>query len=109
MNDGEIKLISRTPTITRDRRGQVVYNETSVSVVCDVVPVSRDEFFNGAQVGIEPAYQFNINPIEYNGQKIVEYNGRRFSVYRIYETGPDTLELYVEYTAGINGGADDDS
>lgn len=109
MFDNECKLISKVPTVSRDRRGQVVYNETAVSVLCDVVPIARDEFFNGAQVGINPEFEFRINPIEYSGQKIIEYQGRRFSIYRTYEAAADSLELYAEYVTGLNGGVDDDS
>lgn len=109
MYDGEIKLISKIATVARDRRGQIVYSETATPIMCEVVPIARDEFFNGAQVGINPEFEFKINPVEYSGQKIIEYNGRRFSVYRSYQAGPDTLELYAEFVAGINGGGNDES
>jgi SPP1 family predicted phage head-tail adaptor len=109
MFDNELKLISRTPTTMRDSRGQVIYTEKSETALCEVVPIARDEFFNGAQVGLNPEYEFKINPIEYSGQKILEFEGRRFSIYRTYQPAPDTLELYAEYTVGLNGGEDDDS
>lgn len=104
MFDETIVLISRTPTAARDPRGQIIYSETRAATLCEVVPVSRSEFFNGAQSGINPEYEFRINPIEYNGEKIVEYKGRRFSIYRTYQTDADTLEIYAEYVTGLNGG-----
>jgi len=108
MSDNVIKLISRSPS-GRDRRGQIIYTETAATTLCEVVPLSRDEFFNGAQVGINAEIEFKINPAEYGGQKVVEYQGRRYSVYRSYEASPDELELYTEYVTGLNGGANDDS
>lgn len=107
MFDSEIKLISRTPT-GRDNRGQVIYSEQAGTVLCEAVPVSRDEYFKGAEIGINPEYLFKINPCEYAGETIIEFEGRRFSIYRKYRTGPDELELYAEYTTGINGGPSDD-
>lgn len=109
MFDNEIKLINRTPA-GRDRRGQVIYNETSRATLCEVVPVSRDEYFRGSENGISPEFEFKINPIEYNREKIVEFEGRRYSIYRTYQTSPDELEIYAEFVPGLSsGGSDDDS
>ena len=108
MYNDVLTLISRTPTKNRGPRAQVIYTETKHDTVCEVLPVSRDEYFRGAQVGINPEHEFKVNPIEYNNEKIVEYRGRRFSIYRIYEASPDELELYCEYVPGLNGGANDD-
>lgn len=108
MFNNEIKLVNRTPS-GRDARGQVVYTEEIRAALCEVVPISRDEYFRGAQVGINAEFKFLINPCEYNHEKVVEFNGRRYSVYREYETGPDELELYVEFVPGLNGGANNDS
>lgn len=109
MFDDELKLVSRTPTKNRGPRGQVLYTEEKRAVMCEVFPVSRDEYFRGAENGINPEFEFKINPIEYNGEKIAEYDGRRFSIYRIYKASPDTLELYAEFVPGLNGGSPDDN
>ena len=73
MYDNELKLISRSPA-GRDRRGQVIYSETSRATLCEVVPISRDEYFRGAENGINAEFEFKINPIEYNHEKIVEFD-----------------------------------
>lgn len=105
MYDNEITLVSRSPS-GRDPRGQVIYTETTATILCEVVPLSRDEYFRGAQIGLNAEFEFRINPCEYNGEKIVEFEGRRFSIYRTYQSAPDTLEIYAEYTPGANGGDD---
>lgn len=103
----EIKLVSRKP-IGRDRRAQVIYSEKETTVLCEVVSLSRSEYFEAAEAGINAEFEFLINPAEYNGELVVEYNGRRYKVYRIYEVSSDTLEIYCEYQAALNGGDYDD-
>lgn len=105
MYDNEIKLITRTPR-GRDKRGQVIYSEKSRATLCEVVPITRDEYFRGAENGIGAEYEFKVNPIEYNHEKIVEYEGRRYSIYRTYQPTADTLELYVEFVPGVAVGGD---
>ena len=39
----------------------------------------------------------------YAGEQIVEYQGRRYGVYRTYQAKTDELELYVERKGGTNG------
>lgn len=43
---------------------------------------------------------------DYNGEKLVEYNGETYAVYRTYLAKNDTIELYVERKGGTNGTAD---
>lgn len=103
----EIKLVARKPT-GRDRRAQVIYTEEETTVLCEVVSLSRTEYFEAAASGINAEYEFKINPAEYNGELIVSYKDRRYKVYRTYEPDSDTLELYCEYQASLNGGDYDD-
>jgi hypothetical protein len=37
---------------------------------------------------------------DYQGELAVEYNGIRFSVYRIYRATSDKMELYAQREAG---------
>ena len=107
MTYSEIKLVSRKP-VGRDRRAQVIYSEKETTVLCEVVSLSRSEYFDAAEAGINAEFQFNINPVEYNGELVVEYKNRRYKIYRTYESDSETLELYCEYQAALNGGVYDD-
>ena len=40
---------------------------------------------------------------DYNGEKLLSYNGQTYSVYRTYQGKNDTIELYVERKGGTNG------
>jgi hypothetical protein len=37
---------------------------------------------------------------DYAGEKIVEYNGTRYTIYRTYQARNDLIELYVERREG---------
>lgn len=72
-------------------------------VYCQVDSVTRTEFFDGGQNGLNPEYRFTMFFGDYNGERIVIYNGVYYAVYRVFHSRTDELELYVERRAGNNG------
>ena len=79
--------------------------ETSSEVFCDVRSITRTEWFEAGRSGIEhPSFIFIMNRNEYEGQKIVEYNGQRYGVYRTYAGRNEDLELYCEAKGGLHDG-----
>lgn len=67
--------------------------------------VNRSEFFSAGQVGMRPDYRFIVNPIEYEGESVCEWNGKRYAIYRTYHVpGTDDLELYVQRKVGVLNG-----
>ena len=55
------------------------------TVFCDMQSVKETEFFRAAERGVNALYTAVIHSYEYSGEKIVEYNGVDYSVYRSYE------------------------
>ena len=94
-----IKLISRT--YTQDGILQYVPEETEKQVFCNVRSISRAEWFDAGRSGTKPEYVFTVFAPDYNEEKIVEYNGRRYGVFRTYRGRNETLELHVEAKGGI--------
>ena len=77
--------------------------ETKKEVYCKVSSVTRAEFFGGGRAGLNPDHQFSICAADYNGEQIIEYDGDRYSVYRVYHVpGTDYLEMYTERKGGTN-------
>lgn len=61
--------------------------ETEISrtpVLCEVLSVTRSEFFAGAQAGMQPEMVFVINKYDYTGQSRVEHDGKEYDVIRHY-------------------------
>ena len=53
--------------------------------------------------GLSPDYKMTMFAYDYEGEKIVEYQGKRYAVYRTYLGRDDTLELYVQEEGRSNG------
>lgn len=96
-----ITLISLTKS--QDDYGVWREAEARHDVFCNVGSVTRAEFFDGGRNGLNPAYVFTMFFGDYNGERIVEYKGERFSIYRTYHARTDTIELYAERKGGTNG------
>ena len=99
MHNDTCSLIKQSYTF--DSIGQQIPVESKTTVFCDVSSISRSEWFNAGQSGLKPEIMFTIFRGDYNGERIVEYDGHRYSVYRSYAPADsDNLELYAEAEVG---------
>lgn len=96
-----IKLIGTT--YAQDSTGVWRETPTERTVMCQVNSVTRSEFFDGGRNGLNPEFVFTMFQGDYDGESIVEYAGKTYSVYRTYLRRTDTIELYVERKGGTNG------
>lgn len=87
--------------MSKDTLGYPIATETKTTVLCEIRTVSRQEFFDAGKAGLVPEYEIRINAIEYGGEDELEYNGKRYGIYRTYQTA-DYIELYVEYKGGVS-------
>lgn len=97
--DAVCKLISKT--ISTDDVGFPIATETEYETFCSVESVTRAEFFNAGKAGMTPEYKITVNAVEYDGQPEVEYEGKRYTIYRTFRTDEDFMELYAEYRSGV--------
>ena len=95
-----IKLIKTT--YTKDAYGVSKASETAREVMAQLDSVTASEFFEGGRNGLNPEYRFRIFLYDYDDEKIIEYNGKRYAVYRTYEARNDRLDLYAERKGGTN-------
>lgn len=73
------------------------------TVMCQVDSVTRAEFFDGGRNGLNPEFVFRVFGGDYDDETIIEYNGNRYAVYRVYRGRSDIIELYCERKGGTNG------
>ena len=73
-------------------------------VMCQVDSVSRNEFFEGGRNGLNPELVFKVFFADYEDERVVEYQNKRYSIYRTYLGRNDMMELYAERKGGTNGG-----
>ena len=105
MIDTEITLIkpaSRAQDATGVWRSTAEDKRTILARMDDV---SRSEFFNAGQAGMRAEFRFIVNPIEYEGEDTLEWNGKRYAIYRHYHVpGTDDMELYAQREVGVQRG-----
>ena len=95
-----IKLISETRA--QDDYGRWIATKTEKRVMCQVDSITRAEFFEGGRNGLNPEFKFTMFFGDYNGESVVEYQGKTYAVYRTYLRRTDIIELYVERKGGTN-------
>ena len=88
---------------TQDDNGIWQETITERDVFCQVDSVTRSEFFEAGRNGLNPDFRVTMFMYDYEGERLVRYNGRTYSVYRTYSDRNDILELYVQRTGGDNG------
>lgn len=85
---------------TQDENHVMHATETRRKAYANVDSVTGAEWFNGGRSGLNPQYRFTVFFADYNGEKIVEYKGTQYAIYRTYQATTDTIELYTEYRKG---------
>lgn len=81
------------------------YTEHTHGIFCQVRSVTRSEFYQAGQQGINPAYVLAVFYGDYNGERLIEFRGKRYVIYRTYHRiENDLLELYLEEKAGVSSG-----
>lgn len=93
--------------VTYDDYGVARTTRTGREVFCKVDSVTRSEFFEAGKSGLNPEYRITMFFGDYEGESLVGYNGRMYSVYRTYLAKTDIIELYVERKGGTSGGEPD--
>lgn len=93
-----IYLVEQTKT--QNAIGEWVTAENLRKVYANVTSVSASEYFSASQIGLNPEVRFTMFAPDYHGETIIEYNGYRYSVYRVYVASTDKMELYAQREAG---------
>lgn len=111
--DDVITLISRVEA--QNDFGVWESAETKKQVFAKVHSVTRQEFYDGGRAGLNPQFHFDIFKGDYSGEEVVEYQGKRYGIYRVYQPevpngryvtrteDTDYVELYVKRKGGLNG------
>lgn len=87
---------------TKDSIGQYVETPTGREVYCDVVSISRSEWYDGGRNGLRPEIAFRVFAPDYHGEDTVEYNGKSYGIYRSYKGRNEIIELYCQRKSGVN-------
>lgn len=93
--DDLIELVSLT--FTTDELHQRVPHENRRPIWAHIQSVSRAEWFQGGQNGLQPSLVADTHIVNYQGEKTAIVHGKRYTIYRTYfNDQTDTIELYLE-------------
>ena len=88
-----ITLVGYTETV--DRYGLVKRTETTKDIFAQVRSIGQSEFYQAAASGLKPEIKFVIADYwDYDDQKEIIYDSKRYNVLRTYRTG-NALEITV--------------
>jgi len=87
-------------TFTQNEYGVQIATEEKRKVYANVTSVTASEFFDGGRNGFNPEFRMRVFYYDYKDEDILEYNGKRYTIYRTYLSSNDVLELYVERKTG---------
>lgn len=96
-----VKLIGETHV--QDANGIWQRETSSRCVFCQVDSVTANEFFEGGRNGLNPEFRVTMFRYDYEGERLLEYEGNTYAIYRTYRSRNDEIELYVERQGGANG------
>lgn len=79
------------------RKGEDGYDdsvmETAREVFCSVCDgVTRSEFYEAYKAGVKLTLTVEINDGDYNAERLLEHDGKRYQIIRTYPSGYGTLE-----------------
>lgn len=94
----KIALISTE--YAQDDIGQWIEERTETDVFAIVESVTMSEFYQAGMQGFKPEYRMTVWMTEYNGQNLIEYNDKTYTVYRTYRRDDGRMELYVTERKG---------
>ncbi|ALX50465.1 phage head closure protein [Lentibacillus amyloliquefaciens] len=94
MYNHELILI-RTET-EYDDIGNPIKVEEKNPVLCQVNSIGSNEFYDAAAQGLKPEIEFVVHGYEYFGEQVVEFEGVRYSVIRVYRESFEEIELTCE-------------
>nr|DAP24786.1 MAG TPA: head closure knob [Caudoviricetes sp.]DAS04637.1 MAG TPA: head closure knob [Caudoviricetes sp.] len=83
----------------KNANGVFISTETKRRVFCSADSVSQTEFFSAGLNGLKAQRKFTLFRFDYNDEEVIEFKGKRYTVYRTYEKDDD-IELYTELRKG---------
>ena len=97
-----VATLKGVPVSTYDEYGNEVIAYTDKTVYVQPRGVYNSEFYNAAQLGLQPSVTFQMaNKADYSGEKIIEWEGKQYNVIRVDWTAQrDGISLICEERVG---------
>jgi hypothetical protein len=82
----------------------LIKGDTRREVFCRLQSIGQSEFYEASAQDFYPEVKFVLaDYLDYDDERLIDHNGRRFRVLRTYRTGQE-LELVVQRASAEEGG-----
>lgn len=90
-------------TYIEDSISQRIPKEEKIKLLCHTESIRQNEFFEAGRNGIKADLLIVTQAVNYNNEKILEYDGERYGIYRTYRRpSSDEIEIYAQWKGGID-------
>jgi len=87
-------------TTTKDDLNQYVTSEKSFMIFCSKLSITRAEFSTAGNLGFKPQMMLIVDSDTYDNEKLLEYEQKKFSIYKTFQRVDGFTELYCEVKIG---------
>jgi SPP1 family predicted phage head-tail adaptor len=67
--------------------------EIKNTVFCNKKPVGYSEYYRSQQLGITVEFKADVHTLDYAGEELAEYEGKRYTILKRYEIDDEITEL----------------
>jgi hypothetical protein len=89
-------------TTTKDELNQAIKSEKQAMIFCSRLSITRAEFNTAGQLGHKPDMMLLVDSDSYDDEQHLDYNNKRFSIYKTFRRIDGFTELYCEVKSGDN-------
>lgn len=87
-------------TTTKDEINQFITSEKSYMIFCSKLSITRAEFSTAGNLGFKPEMMLVVDSDSYDNEKLLEYEGKKYSIYKTFQRIDGFTELYCEVKIG---------
>ena len=85
---------------SKDDIGQAILAEKSYMVFCSKLSITRAEFNSAGSAGHKPDMMLIVDADSYDYEKYLEYQAKKYSIYKTFGRKDGFIELYCEEKQG---------
>jgi SPP1 family predicted phage head-tail adaptor len=85
---------------SKDDLGQAILAEKSYMVFCSKLSITRAEFNSAGSAGHKPDMMLIVDADSYDKEKYLEYQAKKYSIYKTFGRKDGFIELYCEEKQG---------
>jgi hypothetical protein len=85
---------------SKDDLGQAILAEKNYMVFCSKLSITRAEFNSAGSAGFKPDMMLVIDLDTYEQEKYLEYQAKKYSIYKTFARKDGFIELYCEEKQG---------